>query len=91
MIDEPFSSKDIDSIKKEICEYDILKKIPLVVTYAAETLVKNRMPTCARFLRKGFYKAALLGTSVFSVSVLPMLYVYRCNKKNEGMSPLCAE
>lgn len=91
MADEPVSSKDVDSLQKEISEYDILKKIPLVVTYAAETLVKNRVPACARFLAKGLYGAALVGTSVFSVTVLPMVYVYRCSKRNEGMSPLCAE
>lgn len=90
MADDPVSSKDIDFLKKEISEYEILKKIPLVITYAIETLVKNRMPACARSVTKCLYGVALVGTSAFSVSVLPIMYVYRCNKKNEGMSPLCA-
>ncbi|KAL0265782.1 UNVERIFIED_CONTAM: hypothetical protein PYX00_011497 [Menopon gallinae] len=73
MVDEPVCSKDIDILRKEIREYDILKKVPLVVTYAAETFIKKRMPARAGLLSRSICGAALLGASVFSVSVLPML------------------
>lgn len=74
---------EIDVIKKEICDYSFLKKIPLVATYAVETFIDRRVPAWVKRCAGIVCSVAFAGASLFSISLLPMLYVYNRDKDDE--------
>lgn len=82
---------EVLSLRKEISEYDIYKKVPLVFNYVLESYVLDSVPTFVRTHTETLKKIGFFGACIFSASVVPMLYIYRRDRDVQDDSLLSAE
>ena len=77
-------------VRAEISGYGTLRKIPIVVNYIFESFVEEHVPSFIKSGASRLYGVFFFGVSAFSVSLLPMLYIYNC-EKGEADSLLAAD
>lgn len=76
-------SEKAEKAKKEIIEYNMLKRVPLVIDYSAGLLLEKFIPGCIKRRLPVLFDFMTVSTMIFSVSLLPILYAYNRGKADE--------
>ncbi|KCZ82051.1 hypothetical protein H312_00533 [Anncaliia algerae PRA339] len=83
-----FSDKEIEEKKQEIKSLGLLRKVPVVLTYAVDKHIINKVPPKAKETIEKIKSIAFASITIFSVTVLPILYVYNRDREEDKESPL---